>query len=125
MSELANRKVTCPMTEPIHKIDKRILVLENEVPHIKSVVHENRAKLANIDSKVDDIVTHIAKQNGALPRIEKNVELALTQIQSHSDEEKKEIKAKITNRQKAFWATASAAITGGLLLILKFALGVL
>lgn len=97
----------------------RLAVLETKVDYIEETVKDTKTQLVTIDGKVDGISTHIAKQNGALPRLEENISRLLGRVEVTEKETlKTSTKAKIT------WGVISSIVTGAVLILVKILLGV-
>lgn len=92
----------------------RLAVVETKMNYFEQHLEENQSTLKDIGGKVDGICQHIAKQNGTLPRLEKNVDTLLERVQSNE-----KTMTQNSSRTTIIWSLMSALITGGALLILK------
>jgi hypothetical protein len=96
----------------------RLAVVETKVQYIEGAVKANSQKLGEIDNKVDNISTHMAKQNGTLPRLEQHMNTLLGRVSENEKETQK-----VGTKAKMTWAALSAILTGVLLTLIKFAIG--
>jgi hypothetical protein len=97
----------------------KLAVLETKVEYIEGAVKANSLKLGEIDNKVDGISTHIAKQNGALPGLERDMSTLLARLG-----ENEKLTYKTNTKAKITWAILSALVTGLLVAFVKVFVGV-
>jgi len=102
-------------------------VLEIKYEYIKGFFEDTKQELKNLSGKVEDISTHITKQNGALPRIETQLERLVSTMDTQDDRitKQEENSAKISLRQKIIWGAAATIGTGLLGLVIKLIVGAL
>lgn len=120
-------------------LENRTVVLETKVDYIEEKLEDQGEKLDQLCEGVASVKEHIAKQNGALPRIEANTALAASRINQledllfdHAKADKKDAvenakeTATLTTKQKFLWAGAAfivgAIITKGIALLLPLVL---
>ena len=109
-----------PTNESLNPNDHtRLAVLETKVNYIEETVKDTKIQLSAVDNKVDGISTHIAQQNGTLPRLEDNISRLLDRIEFTEKEA-----LKTSTKTKITWGIISAIVTGSVLILLKILLGV-
>jgi len=108
-------------------LETRTIVLETKVTYIEDKLADQVEKLEQVCEGVTLVREHIAKQNGALPRIEANTALAASRINqledilfTHANADKdeaiknaKEI-ATFSVKQKIGWSIAIFLVGGAL-----------
>ena len=108
-------------------LDGRTLVLETKVKYIEDSVSKQSEQFQTMCDGMTEVREHIAKQNGALPRIESYAretkerldqfeETFSIQMKEENEHVKKDAieKATFSLKQKAIWAIVGAVVTGGL-----------
>ena len=120
-------------------LETRTVVLETKVSYIEDRISNQVEKLGQLCDGVASVKEHIAKQNGALPRIEANTALAASRINQledlifqhaaadsvHNIEKAKET-ATLSVKQKIIWGSlvfiTGAIVTKGLSLLIPLIL---
>lgn len=113
--------------------DTRIAVVENELGHMKEVIDENkqehkeiRQQLTILDTKIDKIEQHLARQNGAIPHLQEGMKELLNRVkgtEKKADEIAKEANA-TSLKTKVIWGGIGSILLAGLTVLLKFLVGV-
>lgn len=106
------------IVEDIHELDKRTSIVETKTESLEEKIDTTIGKVDHLTRCVNNIEVHIAKQNGALPRIEDSLKIALAKIDV---QENKGIES--NTKTKVLWAGASFFLTSVGALILKMLFG--
>jgi hypothetical protein len=104
-------------------LETRTVVLETKVEYVEERLADQVEKLDQLCEGVSSVREHMAKQNGALPRIEANTALAASRINQledllfeHAKEDQKDAvkkakeTAELSTKQKILWIGAAFAV---------------
>lgn len=123
-------------------LENRTVVLETKIDYIEGRLEDQVGKLEQLCDGVAAVKEHIAKQNGALPRIEANTALAASRITrletllfDHTESSKKSAievareTATLSVKQKILWggivAIGSVLLTLGAKYLIPFVISLL
>lgn len=116
-------------------LEGRTLVLETKVDYLQDSVSSQAEQFRCMCDGMTEVREHIAKQNGALPRIEQYAREAKERLgevevifQKHSKEEQKaDIENAIAHttmklKQKAFWVVIGAITSAAFSIVISYLL---